>query len=410
MVFRGDIEKSKKHVMKSEILAENKKHILSFIEQIGAEGLSKTRQQKYIFTLLPIAKMIKKDFKNLTKQDIVKLCSEINNSNYAEWTKHDRLVGIKRFMKYIYEQKGESFNKGEYPDCVKWITTTMKQSRKKKPEDLLTVEDVKKLANNSNNLRDRAMILTLYESAGRIGEIQNIKVKQVSFDKYGCRVKLHGKTGERTIRLISSAPAISNWLTDHSHYKGNKDDPRFRNSYLFCSLWGKNRGEFLSYPQINLLLRDVAKKAGVVKPVRPHQFRHSRATELAKILTESQLCEYMGWVQGSKEASTYVHLSGRDTDKAILAMHGLIEEDISKDKLQPIECPRCGITNDPAAKFCSGCSLGLDEKTIMEYDEQKEIAAKVGFDVQGMLGDQDFMMKMMNMMAQEWEKTQEKQE
>ena len=225
---------------------------------------------------------------------------------------------------------------------------------------------VKKLANHTNNLRDRAMILTLYESAGRIGEIQNIKVKQVVFDKYGCRVKLHGKTGERTIRLISSAPAISNWLTDHSNFKGNKDDPEFRNSYLFCSLWGKNRGEYLSYPQINLLLRDVAKKAGVVKPVRPHQFRHSRATELAKRLTESQLCEYMGWVQGSKEASTYVHLSGRDTDKAILAMHGLIEEDISKDKLQPIECPRCKSMNDPAMKFCGQCSLGLDEKAVME--------------------------------------------
>lgn len=405
MVFvSANIDKAKKHVNKSQLSKKNKEHILKFIDQIAAEGLSKTRQQKYIYTLISIGKMITKDFQDLTKKDIVALCAEINNSNLAEWTKHDRFVAIKRFIKFIYEDKGESYDKGEYPDSVKWIKTTMRNNRKKKPEDLLTSENVKKLANHTNNLRDRAMVLSLYESAARVGELQSIIIKQVEFDKYGCRVKLHGKTGERIIRLISSAPAISNWLADHP----NKAKPNFRDSYLFCSLWGKNRGDFLSYPQINLLLREIAEKAGISKPVRPHHFRHSRATELAKRLTESQLCEYMGWVQGSKEAATYVHLSGRDTDKAILAMHGLAEEDLSKDKLQPINCPRCGINNDPAARFCHQCSLGLDEKSVMEYDRQKETATKMGFDMQAILKDRDFMLQMMNVMAEEWKKRQKK--
>jgi integrase len=298
-------------------------------------------------------------------------------------------------MKFIYQEKedrkknGITFGKGEYPDCVKWITTTIKNNRKKKPEDLLNAEDVKKLANHSNNLRDRALILTLYESAARIGELQGVRVKHVDFDKYGCKMKLHGKTGDRTIRLISSAPAISNWLTDHPNFNGDIHASKYRNSYLFCSLWGKNRGDFVSYPQINLLLKDIAIKSKISKPVRPHHFRHSRATELAKRLTESQLCEYMGWVQGSKEASTYVHLSGRDTDKAILSMYGLAEEDISKDKLQPKICPRCGICNDPAAKFCSGCSLGLDEKSVMEYDQQKDQATKTGFQIESAIKDKE---------------------
>ena len=117
---------------------------------------------------------------------------------------------------------------------------------------------------------------------------------------------------------------------------------------------------------------------------------------------------YMGWVQGSREAATYVHLSGRDMDRAILALHGLADEEREEDKFKVIECSRCGITNDPGAKFCKGCSLGLDEKSIMEYDQQKEMATKLGFDVQGMLQDHDFMMKIMNVMAKEWEKRQQK--
>jgi len=407
MVFKAsDIEKVKDHITKSTILKENKQHILKFIEQIAAEGLSKTRQQKYIYILVSLSKMIKKNWKDLTKQDIVTLCSEINNSDLAEWTKHDRLVAIKRFMKFIYEQLGESYDKGEYPACVKWIRTTIKNNRKKNPDDLLTSEDIKKLANHTNNLRDRAMVLVLYESAARIAELQNVKVKHVVFDKYGCLVDLHGKTGGRRIRLISSAPSISNWLTDHP----KKAKPDFRESYLFCSLWGKSRGEFLSYPQINLLLREIAGKAHITKPVRPHWFRHSRGTELAKRLTEAQLCEYLGWVQGSKEASTYVHLSGRDTDKAILAMHGLIEEDISKDKLQPIECPRCKIKNDPAANVCHHCSLGLDEKSIMEFDQQKEEATEIGFQSMDMLKDPEFFKFYRDTLTETWEKYKQMKE
>ena len=160
----ANIEKAKDHINKSPLSKKNKEYILKFINQIAAEGLSKKRQQKYIYTLISIGKMINKDFQNLTKKDITALCAEINNSSLAEWTKHDRLVAIKRFIKFIYEDKGESYDKGEYPDCVKWIKTTIKINRKKNPEDLLTSEDVKKLANNTNNLCDRAMVLTLYES------------------------------------------------------------------------------------------------------------------------------------------------------------------------------------------------------------------------------------------------------
>lgn len=126
------------------------------------------------------------------------------------------------------------------------------------------------------------------------------------------------------------------------------------------------------------MIKESAVRAGIEKPVNPHHFRHSRATLLAKKLTEANLCEYMGWIQGSKEASTYVHLSGRDTDKAILAMHGLINEEEKKDKFKPRVCPRCKTINDPASNFCSGCSLGLDEKTLIEFDKQKEEATDLG--------------------------------
>ena len=202
----------------------------------------------------------------------------------------------------------------------------------------------------------------------------------MKFDRYGAIIDVEGKTGLRSLRVVASAPAISNWLQEHPD-RNNKDAP------LFCGIW-THRGKKIHYRYWNDLLKKIGEKAGfitydpetkkriTIKPMNPHHFRHSRASELAKRLTESQLCYYMGWVQGSKQARTYVHLSGRDTEKTILAMYGLKEEEKSDDEFKPVICPRCGAKNDPAAKFCSQCSLGLDIKAVMEYERDSKRVLK----------------------------------
>ena len=192
------------------------------------------------------------------------------------------------------------FTKRQYPKEVSWISTSMKRSEKKLPKELLTIDDVKEMAENTENLRDRCFILLLYETGARIGEIRNIKLKDIENDKYGSRITLFGKTGARKIRVIAAAPSISNWLSQHP----NRND---KNSLLFCGIGNYKKGGVLGYNTFNKMLKVTAKKTGIDKPVHPHHFRHSRATELAKKLTEAQLCQYMGWVQGSREASTYGH-------------------------------------------------------------------------------------------------------
>ena len=51
--------------------------------------------------------------------------------------------------------------------------------------------------------------------------------------------------------------------------------------------------------------------------------------------------ELFGWAKGSDMPSVYVHLSGRDVDKALLKAYGIEEGEESKPILTPKECPRC---------------------------------------------------------------------
>jgi integrase/recombinase XerD len=120
-------------------------------------------------------------------------------------------------------------------------------------------------------------------------------------------------------------------------------------------------------------LKKIAKRAGIQKKIYPHLFRHSRATALANKLTESQMKEHFGWVQGSDMAATYVHLSGRDVDNAFLKIHGLVPvENSQEDKLKLKTCQRCKEHNSPSSKFCTKCGLPLDEQMIATVEKQRQ--------------------------------------
>ena len=73
-------------------------------------------------------------------------------------------------------------------------------------------------------------------------------------------------------------------------------------------------------------------------------------------------------------ASVYVHLSGRNTDEALLKVHGkvIIKEESEMKFLDPKECSRCKTINEPTNKFCKLCGNILDEK-IREEIIKKDV-------------------------------------
>jgi ribosomal protein L40E len=123
------------------------------------------------------------------------------------------------------------------------------------------------------------------------------------------------------------------------------------------------------------MLKTVANDAGVKKNVHPHAFRHGKLTDLVKRgFKETELRIIAGWEADSKMPATYIHLSGDDVEKKVLASYGIIEDETEKEKmeLKPIECPRCKTKNPYDAKYCSTCSMVLDAETTMELDNEIE--------------------------------------
>lgn len=283
----------------------------------------------------------------------------MENSDYAPWSKQNFKVAIKRFYKWL------GGNDEEYPPEVKWIKTTMKEKDRVLPHDLPTEDEIRKLIDAANNPRDRAFIMTLYETGGRIGELGSLRVRDIVFKKDYASIILKGKTGARRVPIVAAVPYLTLWIEHHPR-KSNPDAP----------LWPKfSGGGPMTYPALAKVLKVAAERAGLKKRVSPHKLRHARATFLANKLTEAQMNVLFGWKQGSEMPSTYVHLSGRDIDGAILGMYGLKKKEEGKPaRFAPKECLRCGQSNPATYGFCSRCGMALDMEAVMEVEKKRSEA------------------------------------
>lgn len=347
----------------NELSEKNKAHIRSFIDSCAADGLSMARIAKYVYTLRYWAIWLNKDFEDVKKEDMARVVTNIQMSeHYSAWSKQSLKIMIKRFYKWL--KKSE-----EYPPEVKWIGVKMKLSERRLPGqgELISEEDVKKVLEVIEHPRDKALISMLWESGTRIGELCSLRLNNISIDKYGVLITVQGKTGSRKLRLVFSTQYLMRWLDMHP----NKND---KSSPLWVNVGSVNTKEALKYRNISIRLKDYFKLAGINKRCYPHLFRHSRATYLANYLTEFQMNQYFGWVQGSNMPSTYVHLSGKEIDSAILSLNGIKQEQKKDEEvlLRPKKCPRCDTINNYDSKYCCKCAGVLDIKEAMELQARQE--------------------------------------
>jgi len=341
----------------AELSKEQRSTLERFNKELAAQGISLARRRGLLVCLHRYGRFIGKPFEDAEKEDMVSFFETISGKLSRSNVELHKAV-IKRFYKWLGQE-----------DKVEWFKTKRTYSLPvESTKDLLTKKDVLALINAATTPRDKALIAVLYESGCRASEFLALKVKSVDFDRYGCRIIVNGKTGQRMVRLVESVPYLKIWINNHPL----KQDPE-------APLWLSERKKAMSLERLYSLLRTLARRAGLKKRVYPHLFRHSRATELAKMLTEQELKYYFGWTQSSRMAAVYVHLSGRDLDRKILKLHGLVEDREQKPdtSLKPKQCPSCNMLNPADAVYCYGCGHILDAKTALQIQKAEQISEQL---------------------------------
>ena len=314
-----DIHKSKVNYRKSidllkkrkDISNRNKNLIIKFLNdcEIGKTVLGRQKKKislstlrKYLFSLIVVARNIKVDLDSLPPDDrnnkvmedfIRRLESNKirrdDGKTYSEKTKREIKIALRKFYKWLY---GE--NK-ELPKLVSWIDTHVEQSE----IEALTREEIEYWVSKVENVRHKALIMTLFDSDARAEEFLNIRMKHVSYDEgegaYKVRIQF-SKTLPRTIYLPIATPYLREYLRVYE----DADNP---NAQLFP----------YSYNYLRRFLRESSQRH-LKKRVHPHLLRHSSATFYCEKLNPYQLCYRFGWRMSSSMPQRYIDSKGL-TDK-----------------------------------------------------------------------------------------------
>jgi site-specific recombinase XerD len=349
--------------------------VRAFTNELQATaGISISRVNKITFTLVGWRKILPKPFNQCTISDIhkgimdLKKKTSLKGKIYKANTISDFLKVLKQFYTWLARNNQTKIAK----ERMQEIKAPGRDPMTTTASDLLTPDEITLMVKACKRDSDRALLMTLYEGAFRIGEIGRLKWGDLKFDEYGVIANVSFKTDKpRYIRLVMSLDYLSRW---RSIYPGTPEG----NSLVFIN----RNGDPLTHAQVSRQLDRLAYRAGIRKRVNPHVFRHSRITHLVREGVSESVIKAVAWgSQDSRMLKTYLHLTGQDVDNEMLRLYGIDVPEKKKERgLKPHQCGHCSTINAPTSNYCSICGHPLTA------DAQKEVSVSAN-NIQQLLVD-----------------------
>ena len=252
--------------------SESKLLIETFLDSLWLEkNLSQNTLESYKNDLNKFRNFLEKNSKSVIKADhflILSFLSFLLDKGFSSKTVSRNISSLKSFFKYLISVEHIKINPMLNIDAPKsglFLPTT------------LTVEETQQILDAPNELRpiemrDKAMLYTLYATGMRISELISLNMHNVDLTRGS--VQVIGKGGkERLIPLTNDAiTMIKKYLTNARDKLSKGKD----HNNIFVSTHGKQISRHSFWHRIKAYL----KKVDVKKEVHPHTLRHAFATHM----------------------------------------------------------------------------------------------------------------------------------
>lgn len=183
---------------------------------------------------------------------------------------------------------------------------------------VLSVEEVEKIIEAidlsiEQGHRNKAIIEMLYSCGLRVSELVNLRISDLFFEEGFIRVTGKGKK-ERIVPVGTPAvSAVGFYLDKRKSVKVNSKSE----DVLFLN----RRGGKLSREMVFLIIKGEAKRAGIVKEISPHTFRHSFATHLVENGADLRVVQQMLGHESILTTEIYTHVNSEKWREGILKCH-----------------------------------------------------------------------------------------
>lgn len=227
-------------------------------------------------------------------------------------------------------------------------------------EDILSQADIAAITDAATRPRNQALVEFLADTGARLTLTGSLRVTDVDLDgeraTYTPNRNAVGLKGAeiKPYPIIDAAAPLRVYI-NHSHPR--PDEPEAALFHTFDSVEGsvaENDGA-LSPSRVRDTLRELADRAGVDKPVNPHNWRHSAITRMWREGYDKQEIQHrVQWSLDTDMWQRYVHVTAEQMNEEIFADAGIVEDDDSLSR----ERKRCGTCREPLAphvQYCPRC-------------------------------------------------------
>jgi integrase/recombinase XerD len=249
------------------------KEIQSFVHYLRIErGLSGHSNEAYLRDISKLATYLTPldiPVEDIRENHLLDFLKDLHGLGVEASTQARCLSGIRSFFQFLQFEGRISADP----------TVHIKSPQKgRKLPDTLSFDEITAIleaADLSTNegLRNRAMLEFLYGAGLRVSELVNLKLTDV-YQDIGF-IKVVGK-GDKE-RLVPSGRDAFHYLKVYlEHIRPQIPVKKTATNVVFLN----RRGSGLSRVMVFLICKDLATKAGIMKTISPHTFRHSFATHL----------------------------------------------------------------------------------------------------------------------------------
>lgn len=220
----------------------------------------------------------RKDHEHINENDIKSFLVKFKEQN----TQRAYHSAIKCFYKYVCRQP----NKFKYIEYCK---------RNRKLPIVLSVDEMRQLIFAAENLKHKTIICLMYSTGMRVGEVINLKIKDIDSKRMVIYVK-DAKGGKD--RIVNLDPIFLNLCREY--YKEYKPI-----NYLFNG----QKSEKYTTSSIAQFLQKYADIAKIDKRVHPHLIRHCSFTHLLEGGLDMTIIQKLAGHSSIKTTQLYGHIS-----------------------------------------------------------------------------------------------------
>ena len=240
------------------------------------------------------------DLKNpddIILKDLEKFTKWVNELGMTNSSQARMISGIRSFFKFCLIEEITSTDPSALLEAPK---------QQRKLPDTLSFQEIEMIIavidlSKPEGERNKAILETLYSCGLRVSELVNLKISNLHLGEGFVRVTGKGDK-ERLVPIGSDAQKfIKNYrdnIRNHIAIKPGEEDIIFLN----------RRGSRLTRLMIFLIVKSLAKKAGITKNISPHTFRHSFATHLVEGGADLRAVQAMLGHESITTTEIYTHL------------------------------------------------------------------------------------------------------